>query len=78
MGAHADVVVLDPATVGAEPARLVNDLPGDSPRLVADAVGIRRVLCNGVAIVEVNLATGAVPGTPPRRTPDPPCWLWRK
>jgi N-acyl-D-aspartate/D-glutamate deacylase len=62
-GAHADIVVLDPATVGAEPTRLVNDLPGDSPRLLADAVGVKRVLCNGVAIVEDNVATGAVPGT---------------
>jgi N-acyl-D-aspartate/D-glutamate deacylase len=62
-GAHADIAVLDPATVGAEPARLVHDLPGDSPRLLADAVGVKRVLCNGVVIVEDNVATGAVPGT---------------
>src|SRR5690625_4438196 len=31
-GHHADVVVVDPETVGSENARLVNDLPADSPR----------------------------------------------
>ena len=63
VGAHADVVVLDPDAVDAGPAKLVNDLPGDSGRLVADSNGVERVLCNGVAIVEHGAATGAVPGT---------------
>jgi N-acyl-D-aspartate/D-glutamate deacylase len=63
VGAHADVVVLDPDAVDSGPAKLVNDLPGDSGRLVADSNGVERVLCNGVAIVEHGAATGAVPGT---------------
>ncbi len=63
VGAHADVVVLDPEAVDSGPAKLVTDLPGDSGRLVADSSGVERVLCNGVAIVEHGETTGAVPGT---------------
>jgi N-acyl-D-aspartate/D-glutamate deacylase len=62
-GAHADVVVFDPATVDSEDATLVTDLPGDSARLTAGSVGIRRVLVNGTPIVVDGQATGAVPGT---------------
>jgi N-acyl-D-aspartate/D-glutamate deacylase len=62
-GAHADVVVFDPAIVGSEPASLVTDLPGNSSRLTAGSHGVDRVLVNGVAIVEHSVATGAVPGT---------------
>jgi hypothetical protein len=63
VGAHADVVVFDPAIVGSEPASLVTDLPGNSSRLTAGSHGVDRVLVNGVAIVEHSVATGAVPGT---------------
>jgi N-acyl-D-aspartate/D-glutamate deacylase len=62
-GAHADIFVFDPETVGAEHARLVHDLPGDSPRLTAGALGVRRVYVNGVVTVEDNEATDALPGT---------------
>ena len=34
-GAFADLVLFDPATVGAQPATLVHDLPGDAVRLIA-------------------------------------------
>ena len=61
-GYHADLVVFDPATVGSEPATLVNDLPGGTPRLTADAIGVVRVLVNGVETVADNRPTGAVPG----------------
>jgi N-acyl-D-aspartate/D-glutamate deacylase len=61
-GNHADVVVFDPETVGSEHARLVYDLPGDSPRLTAAATGVVRVLVNGVETVADNLATGDLPG----------------
>jgi N-acyl-D-aspartate/D-glutamate deacylase len=61
-GYHADVVVFDPATVGAGRARLVRDLPGDSPRLTAEALGMARVYVNGVVTVEDSTATGATPG----------------
>jgi N-acyl-D-aspartate/D-glutamate deacylase len=62
-GAHADIVIFDPATVGSDDATLVADLPGDSARLTAGSRGVDRVLVNGVAIVEHCRATGAVPGT---------------
>jgi len=62
-GARADVVVFDPATVDADDATLVRDLPGDSARLTAGSQGIVRVLVNGVAIVEDGKPTGATPGT---------------
>jgi N-acyl-D-aspartate/D-glutamate deacylase len=61
-GAHADLVLVDPATVGAEDARLVNDLPGDSARLTAGSQGVARVLVSGVATVVDGEATGATPG----------------
>ena len=62
-GAFADIFVFDPETVGAEHATLVHDLPGDSPRLTAEATGVRRVYVNGVVAVEDNRATGALSGT---------------
>ena len=61
-GACADVVVFDPSTVGSEDARLVRDLPGDSSRLTAGSFGVKRVLVNGVVIVEDGVANGNVPG----------------
>ncbi len=61
-GYAADVFVFDPATVGSEPARLVYDLPGDTPRLFAGSVGVARVLVNGVETVRDGAPTGAVPG----------------
>jgi len=62
-GFHADIVVFDPETIGAGHATLVHDLPGETPRLIADATGVIRVLVNGVETVRDNEATGAVPGT---------------
>jgi N-acyl-D-aspartate/D-glutamate deacylase len=62
-GFHADIVVFDPETVGAEHATLVHDMPGDSARLTAKANGVVRVLVNGVETVRDNEATGAAPGT---------------
>jgi N-acyl-D-aspartate/D-glutamate deacylase len=61
-GNHADLVVFDPGTVGAEDARLVEDLPGGTARLTAGADGVVRVYVAGVATVEDNEATGATPG----------------
>ena len=62
-GWHADLVVLDPETVGHGPERTATDLPGGAWRLVADAVGVEHVYANGVAIVRDGRATGATPGT---------------
>jgi N-acyl-D-aspartate/D-glutamate deacylase len=62
-GYHADLVVLDPAQIASEDASLHYDLPGDAPRLTAGAIGIRRVLVNGIETIRDGEATGARPGT---------------
>lgn len=51
-GYAADIVVFDPATVGAGPLKRVNDLPAGADRLIADAAGIRAVIVNGTVIRE--------------------------
>jgi N-acyl-D-aspartate/D-glutamate deacylase len=62
-GMRADLFVFDPATVGSRPARLVDDLPGGSPRLFAESTGVRRVLVNGVETVADGEPTGNHPGS---------------
>ena len=62
-GWHADLVVLDPATVGAGEFQMRNDLPGNSPRLYADAIGIERVYVNGTCTVVDGTPTGNLPGS---------------
>jgi len=49
-GLAADVVVFDPASVGAGPLRRVYDLPAGADRLVADASGIEAVIVNGTLV----------------------------
>jgi N-acyl-D-aspartate/D-glutamate deacylase len=61
-GGFADVVVLDPTTIGHGPVRTRDDLPGGASRLYADAVGVGHVLVNGTEIVRDGDFTGAVPG----------------
>jgi N-acyl-D-aspartate/D-glutamate deacylase len=61
-GLCADLFVFDPETVGSEPATLVHDLPGGSPRLIADAIGVVRVLVNGVETIADGKPTGNLPG----------------
>jgi N-acyl-D-aspartate/D-glutamate deacylase len=63
VGAHADLVVFDPATVGSEPARARHDLPADGLRLYAEARGIEHVVVGGTEIVRHGEVTGACPGT---------------
>jgi N-acyl-D-aspartate/D-glutamate deacylase len=50
-GYAADVVIFEPATVGAGPLRTVADLPGGGARLKTEAIGIRHVLVGGQALV---------------------------
>ena len=61
-GFHADVVLLDPDTVGATPPELVADLPGAGKRLWSEATGVHRVMVNGVTTVVNGVASDALPG----------------
>ncbi|MEU6143220.1 D-aminoacylase [Streptomyces sp. NPDC047081] len=61
-GFHADLVLFDPERIDAGTATLVHDLPGDSPRLDAKAIGIRAVWVNGVEAIRDDVVSGAVPG----------------
>jgi N-acyl-D-aspartate/D-glutamate deacylase len=63
VGAHADLMVFDPETVDCGDVRLVDDLPGGTNRLFADAIGVQRVMVNGSSIVVDGTATDARPGT---------------
>jgi N-acyl-D-aspartate/D-glutamate deacylase len=66
-GAHADLVVFDPVTVGPGRERTLDDLPGGASRLVVESAGIERVLVAGTEIVADGAFTGATPGTVLRR-----------
>ena len=61
-GCVADLVLLDPATVGASPPRTEHDLPAHSPRLTTSATGVHHVLVGGTAVVRDGALTGALPG----------------
>jgi N-acyl-D-aspartate/D-glutamate deacylase len=61
-GAWADVVVYDPAALGAGEAYLKRDFPADTERYVVDASGYRAVLVNGEVLLEDGVHTGALPG----------------
>lgn len=62
-GAHADLVLLDPATVDSEMLSMVDDLPGATSRLFAGSTGVRKVWVGGVETVSDGAATGALPGS---------------
>jgi N-acyl-D-aspartate/D-glutamate deacylase len=62
-GYRADLVVFDPSTVGATPARVAFDLPGESKRLLADPIGVRWVVVNGMLTLIDGRVTGETPGT---------------
>ena len=51
-GFFADLVLFDPDTVDATPARASHDLPDGSLRLVSDPIGVRVVIVNGEVVVE--------------------------
>jgi N-acyl-D-aspartate/D-glutamate deacylase len=66
LGAPADVVVYDPATVGAGKPERVRDLPAGADRLISRAFGIEAVIVNGVLIrragTDVVDPRGPLPG----------------
>jgi N-acyl-D-aspartate/D-glutamate deacylase len=62
VGAHADLLVLDPATVGSGPVNTRFDLPGGAGRLYADAIGIDHVVVGGTEIAARGEYTGERPG----------------
>jgi N-acyl-D-aspartate/D-glutamate deacylase len=62
-GYAADTVLFDPDTVGYEPERMREDLPGGAWRLYAEGIGIHHVLVNGTPIVNDGRIMGNTPGT---------------
>ena len=56
-------MVFDPDAIDSGAMRMVEDLPGGSARLFADAVGVDHVLVNGQPIVSDGQATESRPGT---------------
>jgi N-acyl-D-aspartate/D-glutamate deacylase len=50
VGACADLLLFDPATVGISATRRVNDLPGGAPRTVRDPRGVHGVFVNGIRV----------------------------
>ncbi len=62
-GAHADVVVIDPARIGPEPVVSRVDLPAGGWRLYGGATGVDHVLVNGVEVVADGRMGPARPGT---------------
>ncbi len=62
-GWWADLVVLDPTTVGSGPVGRRYDLPGGGYRLMAPSEGVVRVFVNGVETIRDGVPTAARAGT---------------
>jgi N-acyl-D-aspartate/D-glutamate deacylase len=62
-GWHADVIVIDPETVGTDDIAMRFDLPGGQGRLYAESTGIDHVFVNGTPIVTDGALTTNRRGT---------------
>jgi N-acyl-D-aspartate/D-glutamate deacylase len=54
VGACADLLVFDPATIGPYAERTRDDLPGGASRIYAEADGIDHVIVNGRSVVQAG------------------------
>jgi hypothetical protein len=52
IGAHADLLLFDPSTVGISSSRRVNDLPGGGSRTLRNPIGVHGVFVNGVRVFD--------------------------
>jgi N-acyl-D-amino-acid deacylase len=62
VGAWADIVVFDPASLSASDAYLTRDFPAGTERYVSDAEGYDYVIVNGEVLLENGKHPGALPG----------------
>ena len=62
-GCDADLVVFDPDTIGPQPPQWVNDLPGEKPRLIEYATGVRHTIVGGNIVFSDNIHQGGLPGS---------------
>jgi N-acyl-D-amino-acid deacylase len=69
VGMRADVNVIDVGRVVEGQPTLVNDFPGNAPRLIQRAEGYRATICNGAVIVENGELTGHRAGRVLRNQP---------
>ncbi len=53
-GAHADLLLFDPKTVGRGPSRRVHDLPAGASRLTTPGIGAHGVWINGEKVADGN------------------------
>jgi N-acyl-D-aspartate/D-glutamate deacylase len=61
-GAIADLVLLDPETVGPDVLHFAYDFPGNTPHLISGSLGIERALVSGTEVVREGRLTGSLPG----------------
>jgi N-acyl-D-amino-acid deacylase len=64
VGAHADLLLFDEASVGRGNKRRLNDLPANATRVATNAIGVQGVWVNGVQVANASGAMNcATPGT---------------
>ena len=66
-GAHADLVLFDPARLGVASTRFLDDFPAGARRLVHEPTGYEAIIVNGTTIVRDGKPTGELPGAVLRR-----------